>query len=123
MYLHVDMAPTPAAVELRDRENLGELSIRITGAQDMDRLRAALAAWGRLDDDHHAYIRVDALRTLAGESARNADWRTAFDDMIAYARSHGWVDQGGAVRAHIDMEVSSDRQSKGDDDDHRRKHL
>jgi hypothetical protein len=107
VYLHVDIASAPAAVELRDRENFGELSIRITGAQDMDRLRATLAAWGRLDDDHHAYIQVDALRTLAGESARNADWRTAFDGMIAYARAHGWVDQGGAVRAHIETDVSS----------------
>jgi hypothetical protein len=27
--------------------------------------------------------------------------------MIAYARAHGWVDQGGAVRAHIETDVSS----------------
>jgi hypothetical protein len=30
VYLHVDIASAPAAVELRDRENFGELSIRIT---------------------------------------------------------------------------------------------
>lgn len=108
MYVHVDMAATPPAVELRERNNFRELSIRVTGEADADQLSAALAGDGRLDDDAHAYLEVAALRALAGDSARNEDWQNSFDGMIGYARSKGWVDQGGAVRAHIETEVSSD---------------
>jgi hypothetical protein len=105
VYLQVDIAANPPAVELRDRDNLGKLSIRVRGEPTMDQLRIALAEYARLDDVNHAYIQIAALCTLAGDSARNEDWRDAFDGMIDCARAHGWVDQDGAVRAHIETGV------------------
>jgi hypothetical protein len=52
--------------------------------------------------DEHAWIRIEALRELAGESATPA-WEESLAGMVAYARSKGWVDDElGAVRAHVE---------------------
>jgi hypothetical protein len=52
--------------------------------------------------DEHAWIRIDALRELAGPAATPA-WEESFQGMLAYARSKGWVDDElAAVRAHVE---------------------
>lgn len=108
MYLHVNMAAASAAIELRERDNFRDLSIRIAGEANTDQLSAILTDYGRLDDDKHAYLNVAALCALAGDALQNNEWQNSFNSMIGYARSKGWVDQHGAVRAHIETEVLSD---------------
>ena len=52
--------------------------------------------------DEHAWIRIDALRELAGAAA-TPDWEESLKGMLDYARSKGWVDDElGAVRAHVE---------------------
>jgi hypothetical protein len=54
----------------------------------------------RVDD--HVWIRIDALRELAGAAA-TPEWEESFQGMLGYARSRGWVDDElNAVRAHVE---------------------
>lgn len=53
-------------------------------------------------DAQHAWIRIGWLRENGGIGA-SADWFARFDQMIAYARKQGWVDDPtDSVRAHIE---------------------
>jgi hypothetical protein len=54
----------------------------------------------------HVYVGVEVLLALAGERAKDADWRSGFDAMIAYADKHGWV-HNGMVRAHVAVSEAS----------------
>jgi hypothetical protein len=61
---------------------------------------AETAVVARVDD--HAWIRIDALRELAGDAATPA-WEESLQGMLAFARSKGWVDEElAAVRAHVE---------------------
>ena len=52
----------------------------------------------------HVWLNIAVLRTLAesATSVRGADWGSRWEDMIAFASQHGWVNEGGThVRAHV----------------------
>jgi len=90
VHLSADRPP-----EITDTGRLDRLSARIDGPVDATRLDPIC----RLADDAHVWVAIDALRAAAGGEAG------AFDAMIAYAASKGWVDESGAsVRAHIETE-------------------
>ncbi len=57
-------------------------------------------------DDDHAHLWVDPrnLRQLAGHWANDDEWNTRFEAMIAYARTKGWTDAHGMIRAHLTVE-------------------
>ena len=62
--------------------------------------RVASVGVARLDE--HAWIRVDALRELAGAAA-TPEWEASLAGMLEYARSKGWVDDDlDAIRAHVE---------------------
>ncbi len=71
-----------------------------------DLLEAAGAGW--VDADGDARIPPDALRSLAGraadDEAREIDpgWEEEFTGMLDYAGTSGWIDDDGAVRAHVE---------------------
>jgi len=74
------------------------------------RLAAALEAAGAgwLDADGDARIPSDALRSLAVPAAEDEGlelgdgWESDFTGMLDHARSSGWIDDDGAVRAHVE---------------------
>jgi hypothetical protein len=59
----------------------------------------ALADLGTVDDEH-AFLSPDSVRALA--DGTSDDWRARFDNMIDFARSKGWTDGDGRVRAHLE---------------------
>ena len=63
---------------------------------------AALRGIGRLSCDGHAWVRPDCLRALLPVDLP-ADWETGFARMSEFARSRGWIGEGGAIRAHIEF--------------------
>jgi hypothetical protein len=72
--------------------------LRQAGPSVADRLAAVGVA--RLDE--HAWVRIDALRTLAGASA-TPEWEDSLASMLEFARSRDWVDDElGAIRAHVE---------------------
>lgn len=64
-------------------------------------LRQAFAAYGTIDDDGHAWIDAEALRSWPGP-AQDPAYRAGIDGMLGYAAKKGWMsDDGKRVRAHI----------------------
>lgn len=64
-------------------------------------LHAALAPVGVADGDSHAWVRPDALRALSPQ-AGHPDWEEGFAAMLRFAGQHGWTDDQGRIRAHIE---------------------
>jgi len=52
-------------------------------------------------DGQHAWIEPDWLREQAGPLAEDAGWQSGFSAMIDFARSKGWLDEQGRIRAHV----------------------
>jgi hypothetical protein len=100
-------------VVLTGRDALDSLSVRVDApASDVaqDRLTDALAGAGigRVDGHGDALLPTGVLRGLAAEEAASegqeldADWDEGFDGMLAIAVGRGWIDDDGAVRAHVE---------------------
>lgn len=85
---------TAGGATVEDVQNLRQLHVELSGVDDATAV--ADAGLGTPDGDH-VWLEIPALRA-AGEDTDA--WRASFDDMIAYARSLGWV-EGTRVRAHI----------------------
>jgi hypothetical protein len=64
-------------------------------------LRRADVGWTEGDA---AFVTVAALRRLAGDAGvASPEWDAAFEQMLAYAASKGWLSaDGAAVQAHIE---------------------
>lgn len=104
-------------VWLEDWEDFGSLAVSARaerpGEVD-DRDRAGLVSvleaggTGTVDDDGDARIPPGALRELAGRAAEDdgleldGEWEHGFADMLDLAGSSGWIDDDGAVRAHVE---------------------
>jgi hypothetical protein len=74
------------------------------------RLAAALEASGTgwMDGDGDARIPPGSLRALAAQAADDEGmelgdgWESDFTGMLDHAGSSGWIDDDGAVRAHVE---------------------
>jgi len=59
-----------------------------------------------------ALLTPDSLRNLAASAADedgevlDAEWEEGFSAMLDYAGSSGWIDDDGAVRAHVEWRDS-----------------
>lgn len=86
---------TGKAAELLSPEDFRRFSVIAERAAQTE-----LAALGRVEGDH-VWIAPAKVGQLAGAS-RTAEWDNAFTGMIGFAAKHGWVDEAGHVRAHIE---------------------
>ena len=102
MIVHVDLAAAPPAVTLQDAEDLRAFKVLATGGEDPAAVASALQGVGRMAPDGHAFIDPGAVRRMAGE--RDAPWRDSFAQMLAYAGTKGWLDDQGAIQAHVEYE-------------------
>jgi len=99
MYIHV-VAGQPAVLE--DQQNFRDFKVVVEGAgPQAGAFREALAPVGRLEDDKYVWVRPDWLRG-ATPLGGDADWQAGLGKMKAFAEKNGWVDQDGAMRAHIE---------------------
>ena len=98
--------PNPGPL-LTDPTNFRELSVVISGDSTEADVPKVLATLGRLEGDDHVFVDQALLITLAGPLADDPEWRRSFDGMIAYASSHGWVADDGAVRVHVESATPS----------------
>jgi hypothetical protein len=84
-------------VTLVDPDDFTKFHVDARGAGDVGEALASAGA-GRLDGDH-AFIDTDWLRATA---AGTPEWAEGFTKMLGYAQSKGWIDEHGAVQAHIE---------------------
>jgi flavin reductase (DIM6/NTAB) family NADH-FMN oxidoreductase RutF len=65
-------------------------------------LKAAVAPVADLDHDKaHVWVRPDAIRAIS-PLAGQPEWEARFAEMLGFAGRHGWVDEKGRVRAHLE---------------------
>ncbi|GGA72923.1 hypothetical protein GCM10011490_24640 [Pseudoclavibacter endophyticus] len=90
-----------AEVEVVDADDLKALGLASAG-HPPQKVADALerTGLGRVEGEH-AWLSVDALRAGA-RGDRGDEWVKKFDGMIDYARTKGWVNDAGEVRAHIE---------------------
>jgi hypothetical protein len=101
MEIAIDLATAPAGVELHEPSVFVRFAVVVAG-EDPQRLAEAVARIGRVADEDHVLVDPIALTALAGDAARDPEWTSGLRGMIDYARSKGWVDDAGRVRAHIE---------------------
>ena len=82
MYIEIDPSVVPATSVLHEADDFTSFKVVVRAAA-------------------HAWVPAESLERLAAGRAADPEWRHGFDAMLAYARQHGWV-QDGAVRAHIE---------------------
>lgn len=79
MELHADLTVN----ELRDAADFGSLKVVASTPS-------------------HMWIAREDFARLAGAQADDPSWRDGLEKMFAYAETKGWVNEDGAVRAHIE---------------------
>ncbi len=82
------------AAHLADIDNFRALKVVV--AKDA---APPLASVGRVDGDH---VWLDRNWLETNGRPAEADWAQGFAAMIGYAEKSGWVDDNGAIRAHIE---------------------
>jgi hypothetical protein len=100
--IDIDLTSNVAAVVLVEPEDCKRLHVAVHGGDG----RALALSLGDLDIGHllpsgEAMIETAAVRRLASGRVPLA-WDDDFAAMLSYAGSKGWVDEMGAIRAHVE---------------------
>jgi hypothetical protein len=106
VYVQVSLGDARMMLALRDQDDFTAFKLVIEGEGGWGDLSRALRGTGRVDPPH-VWIGSAALRSLG--RADDPAWMEGLDAMMAFAGSHGWVDQHGAVRAHCEWAVGEPR--------------
>jgi hypothetical protein len=103
MVIDVDLHAAPAGVRLVEPDDFGSFKV-VARAPELDRWRLAPAVerFGRMTARGDVLVDVDAVKALAGERATQPLWLASLDAMLGYAGARGWVDDEGAIRAHVE---------------------
>jgi hypothetical protein len=103
MFLDVDLTGAEPAVRLQEANALDSLKVVVRGGElGRPRLDGALTGVGRLEPSGDVLLEIDALKRLSGSRGTDPDWLRAFDGMVEYARSKGWVGAGETLQAHCE---------------------
>ncbi len=97
--MHIRILPNHK-IHLEDHDNLKDFKVVCEGAKDsLSHVGEALSAAGAgIADAGHAWISEQWLRAQVGDAA----WQAGLTKVVDYARSKGWVDENGHIRAHIE---------------------
>lgn len=97
MFIRIDAASQTSRLE--EPEDLKKFHVQLDGELEEAALAALLAPWGALDGEH-AWIAPASLQAAASGRVSES-WPGAFEAMVAYARTKGWCDGEGRLRAHL----------------------
>ena len=96
-----DQHPEARVVDVDDLTSLHLALGEVTDEEASQALERA--GLGRLRDADTAFLDAAALRAAAEPRATAADWVARWDQMVARARSRGWVSEDGAsLQVHVE---------------------
>ena len=87
MHIKVDLATCPPNCTLEERGAFSSFKVVVIGTE-------------------HTWVGADTLKSLAGEAGKDAAWQAELDRMLEFARTKGWMNQRGEIRAHVQLEPS-----------------
>jgi hypothetical protein len=99
MNIVVDTNSETANVSLEDAENFNTFAVRAVGPEAA--FGAAVTQVGRYDGTH-VFVSTDALKSLAGPLGQDPAWLEKLSSMLNYAEKKGWLDEDGAIQAHVE---------------------
>lgn len=82
-------------VSLEEPEDFNSFAVRL------DECTIEPPSGWRSEGGTHVYIPPEDIRRLAGNLKDDPIWNQKLKSMIAFAAKHGWVNEHGAIRAHI----------------------
>jgi hypothetical protein len=100
--MRIDLKADPEVGEptLRNPHDFKAFSVMVEGDGPAT---TSLARLGRVaDDGEHVFVDPSVLRRLAGDRAEDPEWVASLEGMIGFAAEHGWVDEEGFIRAHVE---------------------
>jgi len=99
MFIVVQTQGGDVVIGLDEPDDFSRFDIQILDVSE-DEARKSLERIAVLQSEH-AFVDPAALFSLPGARPENADWVNQFELMTDYARSKGWVDESGRIRAHV----------------------
>jgi hypothetical protein len=91
-----------SSARLIEADDFKHFAVVVQAPENADTLRHAAAAFGRTEGHRFVFIDPDALRRLPGAKGNDVGWLSSLEAMLQFARSKGWVDDAGMVRAHVE---------------------
>ena len=91
-----------AAATLEAPEDLKRFKLVVSGGLEGADLQQALGTAGRLEGEH-VWV-APAWLTQASGLGTDPAWLEEFGRMLGFAAKHGWVNEAGEIRAHIERE-------------------
>lgn len=86
---------------VRECDDLKRFSVVVEDGASDEEVASALAPLGTLDSSTYAWVSIARLQAACDRDG-DAAWREAFDAMVQFAASKGWVDGTGLrLRAHL----------------------
>ena len=91
-------------VRVVDIDNLTALHLALGEVTDEEAGEVLEAAGlGRMGGGDVAFLDAAALRATAEPRSSTTDWATRWDEMMAHARSKGWLSEDGAsIQVHVE---------------------
>lgn len=83
MFIEVDLGTVPPALALRETDDFKMFKVVVRDAD-------------------HVWVDLDQITALAAECADEPGWRDGLDGMVGYAKEHGYIDDHGRMRGHVE---------------------
>jgi hypothetical protein len=100
----IRVVPRQQRAAVQQADDLKRFSVVVVGGASDEELESALAPLARLESCAIAWVSIERLRAACGRDD-DAAWSRAFDEMVEFAASKGWVDETGtALRAHLEYQ-------------------
>ena len=84
MHIAIDLESVPPTVTLEDPDDFTSFRVLLRHPAE-------------------TFVPRALVEELAGARAGEAGWRAGFEAMIVYAAEHGWINDAGAIRAHVEV--------------------
>ena len=88
-----------AGPRLEEADNLRAFAVELKVPRDAAQDLGGCGVWSQ--DGAHLFVEPDWLRRQAGSLADDPEWQRNFAGMVEFARSKGWLDDQGRIRAHV----------------------
>ena len=88
-----------AGPKLEEADNLRAFAVELKVPREAAQDLGGCGVWSA--DGAHLFVEPDWLRRQAGSLADDAGWQRNFAGMVEFARSKGWLDDQGRIRAHV----------------------